>query len=69
MEAYNEEYDGLQNLPARTHITEEEYNALRHQLGRILPTMALSTIKHDEHGNPKRYKWRIVALGNLDQYQ
>ena len=28
--------------------------------------MAVSTIKHDGDGNPKRAKYRIVALGNLD---
>ena len=28
--------------------------------------MAISTIKYDEDGRPKRAKYRIVALGNLD---
>ena len=30
--------------------------------------MAMSTIKFDEAGNPKRAKYRIVVLGNLDQH-
>jgi len=30
--------------------------------------MAISTIKHDEFGRPKRAKYRIVALGNLDPH-
>ena len=29
--------------------------------------MAISTIKFDEDGKPKRTKYRIVALGNLDR--
>ena len=28
--------------------------------------MAISTIKYDENGRPKRAKYRIVALGNLE---
>ena len=28
--------------------------------------MAISTIKYDEHSQPKRAKYLIVALGNLD---
>ena len=30
--------------------------------------MAISTVKYDEHGKPKRAKYRIVALGNLDPH-
>ena len=33
---------------------------------KLLPTMAISTIKYDKDGLPKRAKYRIVALGNLD---
>ena len=64
--AYDEEYDGLQNLPAWDIISEAEYKRLRPITGNALPTMAISTIKKDENGNPKRCKYRIVALGNLD---
>ena len=67
-EAYDEEYYGLYNLPAWTSISESEYQKIRHIVGSALPTMALSTIKYDENGKPKRAKWRIVALGNLDPH-
>ena len=66
--AYDEEYYGLEKLPAWTHISQEEYEQLRPTIGNLLPTMAISTIKYDENGNPKRCKWRIVALGNLDPH-
>ena len=66
--AYDEEYYGLEELPAWTHITESQYQQLRPTVGNALPTMAISTIKYDENGQPKRCKWRIVALGNLDPY-
>jgi hypothetical protein len=31
--------------------------------------MAIATIKYDEHNRPKRAKYRIVVLGNLDYHQ
>ena len=31
--------------------------------------MAVSTLKYDENGKPKRAKYRIVVLGNLDNHQ
>eukprot|EP00558_Chaetoceros_sp_UNC1202_P009040 CAMPEP_0197232302 /NCGR_PEP_ID=MMETSP1429-20130617/152_1 /TAXON_ID=49237 /ORGANISM="Chaetoceros sp., Strain UNC1202" /LENGTH=1842 /DNA_ID=CAMNT_0042690279 /DNA_START=1 /DNA_END=5529 /DNA_ORIENTATION=- len=67
--AYREEYDGLANLPAWEVIDESEYNRIKHLVGSILPTMAVSTIKSDENGNPVRAKYRIVALGNLDPHE
>jgi hypothetical protein len=30
--------------------------------------MAIATIKYDEHNCPKRAKYRIIALGNLDYH-
>jgi hypothetical protein len=66
--AYDEEYFGLKNLPAWTHITEKEYQQLKPIVGNALPTMAISTIKYDENGKPKRCKFRICALGNLDPH-
>ena len=48
--AYDEEYYGLERLPAWTTITEAEYNAIKPTVGNILPTMAISTIKHYENG-------------------
>ena len=67
--AYAEEYNGLINLDVFDFITEKEYNNLKHVLGQTLPSMAISTIKHDENGHPIRAKYRIVALGNLDHHQ
>jgi len=66
--AYSEEYFGLQNLPAWTTLTEAEYKKIQHKCKTILPTMAISTIKFDEHNQPKRAKYRIVVLGNLDPH-
>jgi len=65
--AYAEEYFGLHDLPAWTTLTEAEYQQNKAEYKMILPTMAISTIKH-EFGNPKRAKYRIVALGNLDPH-
>ena len=67
-QAYDEEFYGLEKLPAWTHISEKEYQSIRPTVGNLLPTMAISTIKYDENGKPKRCKWRIVALGNLDPH-
>ena len=66
--AYSEEYLGLKNLPAWITITESEYKANKSKYGTLLPTMAISTVKYDEHGAPKRAKYRIVVLGNLDPH-
>ena len=65
--AYKEEYFGLQDLPAWTTITDEQYQQIKHKVGRPLPTMVISTIKYDENGDPKRAKYRIVVLGHLNQ--
>ena len=64
--AYREEYYGLKNLPAWITISQEEYEKLKHKI-KLIPTMAISTIKFDENGEPKRAKYRIVVLGHLDQ--
>jgi len=66
--AYAEEYFGLKDLPAWTTLTEAEYQQNKTEYKTIQPTMAISTIKHDEFGRPKRAKYRIVALGNLDPH-
>ena len=66
-DAYLEELRGLQNNNTWDTITEAEYNSIRHKVKALLPTMAISTIKLDADGNPKRAKYRIVALGNLDR--
>lgn len=68
-ESYREEYFGLHNdTHTWQYISEEEYQNMKHILGRPLPTMAISKIKRDAHGNPIRAKYRIVILGNLDPH-
>jgi hypothetical protein len=64
--AYEEEYNGLASIDTWETITEEEYQNLKHTYKGTMPTMAISTIKYDENGQPVRAKYRIVALGNLD---
>jgi hypothetical protein len=65
--AYDEENDGLCSLPSWEVINEDQYCCL--SKGRkALPTMAIATIKYDEHHKPKRAKYRIVVLGNLDYH-
>eukprot|EP00957_Ditylum_brightwellii_P024470 1847091-Ditylum_brightwellii.AAC.1 len=64
--AYAEEYYGSQDLPAWCVINETTYQKLKPIVGTALPSMAVSTIKYDQDGCPKRVKWQIVALGNLD---
>ena len=66
--AYREEYKGLLNLPCWRTITEEDYQQLHPHIGFAIPTCAISTIKYDEIGLPKRAKYRIIALGNLDPH-
>ena len=65
--AYSEEIEGLLDKGTWETITEADYNNIRHKVKALLPSMALSTIKYDENGRPKRAKYRIVALGNLDR--
>ena len=65
--AYDEEYDGLESLPTWEVITEAQY----HQLSKgkkALPTMAIATIKYDSNNLPKRAKYRLVVLGNMDYH-
>jgi deoxyuridine 5'-triphosphate nucleotidohydrolase len=66
--SYFEEYEGLQKLNTWKVITEDEYHAIKTQVKRTLPTMAIATVKTDGEGNPIRAKYRIVALGNLDPH-
>ena len=68
--AYREKYTGLhEQQKAWSYIMEEEYQILLKTFNAsILPTMAISTIKYNKHGKPKRAKYRIVALGNLDPH-
>ena len=49
-------------------MTEEDYQQSKHMFGKLMPTMAILTIKYDGDGKPDRAKYRIVALGNLDSH-
>jgi hypothetical protein len=66
-EAYNEEYDGLTSLPSWEVTSEDQYYKLS-KGKKALPTMAISTIKYDEHNKLKRAKYRLVVLENLDYH-
>jgi hypothetical protein len=66
-EAYSEEYDGLASIPTWEVLSEAQFKLL--SKGRKpLPSMAISTIKYDSNNKPKRAKYRIVLLGNLDYH-
>ena len=65
--AYDEEFDGLSSIPTWEVITEEQFRKLNKSV-KPLPSMAIATIKYDEHNRPKRAKYRIVILGNQDYH-
>jgi len=65
--AYDEEYDGLTCLPSWEVISEDQYYKLS-KGKKALPTMAIATIKYDEFNKPKRARYRLVVLGNLDYH-
>jgi hypothetical protein len=65
--AYDEEYDGLVSLPTWEVISDEQFRLLS-KGKKALPTMAIATIKYDNHNRPKRAKYRIVILGNHDHH-
>jgi uncharacterized protein YhhL (DUF1145 family) len=65
--AYCEEYDGLASIPTWEVLSESQFKLL--SKGRKpLPSMAIFTIKYDSNNQPKRAKYRIVVLGNLDYH-
>jgi hypothetical protein len=66
-DAYDEEYDGLESIPNWEIVTEEQYKLLS-KGKKALPTMAIATIKYDDRNRPKRAKYRLVVLGNLDYH-
>jgi len=67
LEAYDEEFDGLNSLPTWDVITEDQFKKLSKGI-KALPSMAIATIKYNEFNRPKRAKYRIVILGNLDYH-
>ena len=68
-EDYDEGYYGLQDIPTWTTISEQEYSKIKHIVCHAFPTMDIFIVKYDENGNPKRTKWRIVALSNLNPHE
>jgi hypothetical protein len=66
--AYDEEFDGLTGIPTWEVLTEQQFKQLS-KGAKPLPSMAISTIKYDENNKPKRAKYRIVVLSNLDYHQ
>lgn len=66
-QAYDEEYDALISIPTWEIISEAEFRQLS-KGKRALPTRAIVTIKYDEHNKPKRAKYRLVVLGNMDYH-
>jgi hypothetical protein len=66
--AYDEEFDGLSSLPTWEIISEDKFRQLYKNV-KILPSMAIATIKYDAHNKPKRAKYRIVNLGNHDYHK
>ena len=65
-QAYNEEYDGLNDLPAWHSISESEFQKIKYKCKGVLPSMAISCIKYNKYNQPKIARYRKVALGNLD---
>ena len=58
--AYDEEFDGLNDLPTWEVLTESEFKLLSKGV-KPLPSMAIATIKYDTFNKPKRAKYRIVV--------
>jgi hypothetical protein len=66
--AYDEEFDGLSSLLTWEILSKSQFKQLNKNI-KPLPSMAIATIKYDEHNGPKCAKYRIVVLGNLDYHQ
>jgi hypothetical protein len=64
---YDEEYDALNDLPTWEVLTKSQFRSLSKGV-KALPLMAIATIKYDANNRPKRVKYRIVVLGNLDYH-
>ncbi len=48
-------------------VTEVQYKQLS-KGKKALPTMAIAAIKYEDWNRPKRAKYRLVVLGNLDYH-
>jgi hypothetical protein len=67
LSAYDEEFDGLSSLPTWDIVTEEQFKRLNKGV-KALSSMVIATIKYDKFNRPKRAKYCIVVLGNLDYH-
>lgn len=67
--AYDEEYFGMTGLPCWVTISHAEFIKNKHLYKSVLLSMATSLIKYGENGKPKRAKYRIMALGNLESHK
>ena len=56
-QAYEQEYQGLQDIDTWEYISETDYQNCKHIFGKLMPTMAISVIKKDENGKPVRCKY------------
>jgi len=65
--AYDEEYDGLFSIPTWEVISEDEFKKL-HKSVKPLPSMPIASLEYDGNNKPKRAKYRIVVLGNLNYH-
>jgi hypothetical protein len=67
IEAYQEEYEGLQRLNTFTIIDETQLQQYVKRGCEVVPSMSIFTVKPDEKGEPYRAKGRTVVLGNLEK--
>ncbi len=60
-DAYAEEYDGLASIPTWEIITEEQFKLLN-KGRKVLPTMAIATIKYDANNRPSEQNTELLFL-------
>jgi hypothetical protein len=65
--AYDKEFDGLSSIPTWEVVSEEQFKQLN-KLVKPLPSLAIATSKYNANNKPKRAKYWIVVLGNLDYH-
>lgn len=59
---------GLKSLVAPLSLKHHTKLDPGHFRKKALPTMAIATVKYDDHNRPKRAKYCSVVLGNLDYH-
>jgi hypothetical protein len=65
--AYDEEFDGLNNLPTWEVLTGSQFKLLSKGV-KPSPSIAIAMIKYDAFNKPNRAKYRIVVLDNHDYH-